>query len=236
MVFPNGTITRPTPPGRRPACRRVRYNRREQNGLDSLARSLRWITTVKTEEARPVRNRTRQRGFTLIEALVIAGIIGILVLITGVEVTNALNKSNLEGVGGEVRTFLESAKSAMVRENSAVTVRYQVVGGKPTLQLTTAAGAVLRAQTLPDYVKAAVNPGGTAPAAWPTPTPGNLFTCDTQGRTIGAAGAQVGTPQVVSLTHRGMVDEAGFGSVRPRMRYDIELFPLWTVGVTKRIY
>ena len=183
-----------------------------------------------------MRIRTRQHGFTLIEALVICGLIGILALITGVEITNALNKSNLEGVGGEVRTFLESAKSAMVRENTAITVRYQVVGGKPTLQLVTAAGGQLRSLTLPDYVQAAVNPGAAEPPVWPTPAPGNLFTCDTQGRTLGATGRQVGAPQVVALTHKGMLDIAGYGNVRPRMRYDVELYPLWTVRVAKRMY
>ena len=183
-----------------------------------------------------MRDRTHQRGFTLAEGLVVVGIMGMVALIAGVQITNFINKANLEGAGGEVRTFLESAKTTMVRESSPVTVRYQVVNGKPTLLLVTTTGGTLRTLTLPDYVKPAVNPGGSAPAVWPTPAAGDLFTCDTQGRTLGATGAQVAAVQVVSLTHKGMVDVAGYGDVRPRIRYDVELYPLWTVRLTKRTF
>ena len=183
-----------------------------------------------------MRDRTRQKGFTLVEALVVVGILGMIALIVGVQTSNFLNKANLEGASSEVRTFLESAKTAMVRENGPITVRYQVVGGKPTLLLATTTGTTLEALTLPDYVKPAVNPGGVAPAAWPTPTAGNLFTCDTQGRTLSPTGTQVSAAQVVSLTHKGMVGVTGFADVQPHIRYDIELYPLWTARVTKRTF
>jgi prepilin-type N-terminal cleavage/methylation domain-containing protein len=201
-----------------------------------MARHLRTIDVVQAKEAAPVRDRTRQRGFTLVEGLVVVGIIGMIALIAGVQITNFVNKANLEGAGGEVRSFLESAKTTMVRESSRVTVRYQVVNGRPTLLLVTTTGATLRTLTLPDYVKPAVNPGGSAPAAWPAPAAGDLFTCDTQGRTLSATGAQVTGVQMVSLTHKGMVDADGYRDVRPRMRYDIELYPLWTVRLTKRTF
>jgi prepilin-type N-terminal cleavage/methylation domain-containing protein len=183
-----------------------------------------------------VRNRTRQKGFTLVEGLVVAAIIGIIALIAGVQITNFANKANLEGTSGEVRSFLESAKAAMVRENSPITVRYQVVNGTPTLQLVNTAGAPFRALVLPDSVKAAVNPGSTAPSAWPTPAPGTLFTCDTQGRTLNSYGTQVAATQMIALTHKGMVNEAGYAEVSPRLRYDVHVYPLWTVDVTKRPY
>jgi hypothetical protein len=89
---------------------------------------------------------------------------------------------------------------------------------------------------LPDSVKTAVNPGTTAPSAWPTPAPGTLFTCDTQGRTLNSYGSQVAATQMIALTHKGMVDEGGYADVRPRLRYDIQLYPLWTVNVTKHPY
>lgn len=180
--------------------------------------------------------RQRHAGFTLAEALVIVAVIGIVGLIVGVQVNNFVNKANLEGVSGEVRTFLESAKTATVRENAAISVAYQVVGGHPTLQLVTPAGVTLRSLTLPDFVQAAVNPGTVAPGAWPTPTPGSLFTCDSQGRTLATTGRQVTATQVVALTHKGMLDITGYAEVRPRLRYDVELYPLWTVNIRKQPY
>jgi hypothetical protein len=33
-----------------------------------------------------------------------------------------------------------------------------------------------------------------------------------------------------------MVDDPGFSEVRPRMRFDVELYPLWTVRMNKRLY
>ena len=181
-------------------------------------------------------NRTRERGFSLVEGLIVIAIIGLMALIAGLQIANFIGKSNLEGAASEVRTFLDSAKSLMVKENTPITVRYLVVGTKPTLQLMPTAGAPLRALTLPDYVKVAVNPGGLAPASWPTPAAGNLFICDTQGRTLGATGAQVTGVQTISFTHKGMVGVSGYNSVTPRMRYDVQLFPLWTVNVSKRTF
>ena len=109
-------------------------------------------------------NRTRERGFTLVEGMVVIAIIGLMALIAGLQIANFMGKSTLEGAANETRTFLESAKSLMVKENTPITVRYMVVGTKPTLQIVTTAGALLRALILPDYVKVAVIPGGLAPA------------------------------------------------------------------------
>ena len=183
-----------------------------------------------------MRERSRERGFTFVEALVVAGIIGLIALIAGVQISNFANKANLEGAAADVRALLEAAKSSMVNQNTAVTVRYLQLNGRPALQLATPAGAALRTLVLPDYVAFAFNAAATAPTAWPAPTAGDLFTCDSQGRTLSASGTQVGAIQVVSLTHKGMVDAVGYAEVRPRLRYDVQVYPLWTVGVAKRTF
>jgi prepilin-type N-terminal cleavage/methylation domain-containing protein len=207
---------------------------------------------VAAKEVRPVRERSRQKGFTLAEMLTVVGIIGIVSLIATVQISNAVNKANLEGTNGDLRAFLDSVKSETVKSSGPITIDYGVVPntyfvrsmrGKTALRLWDNTNTVRKVLQLPAYVKWAVNPGTAAPASWPaSPTPvpaatfgAGLFSCDTMGRTL-VNGSQATSAQTIAITHRGMLDEAGFGKVRPRLRYDIQLFPLWTLNVVKRQY
>lgn len=178
-----------------------------------------------------------QQGFTLAEALVVAAVISIVTLIAGVQVANFVNKANLEGASTEVRTFLESARTMSVKANSPITVHYDLVNGNPVLQLVDVAGTTRSTYRLAPYVRPGLNQGTTAPGVWPTPAPGDLFTCDTLGRAVQSGTTrQVTSTQTFSITHRGMLDESGFGSIRPRIRYDVQVFPVWNVNVTKTLY
>jgi prepilin-type N-terminal cleavage/methylation domain-containing protein len=207
---------------------------------------------MEEEEARPVRTEPSEKGFTLAEALVVVGIIGIIGMIATVQVSNFVNKANLEGAGAQVRGFLDAVKSETVKARGPITVDYGVVPnsyfetslrGKTALRMWDGTNTVRKALRFPDYVAWSVNPGTAAPPSWPaspTPVPAStfgagLFTCDMMGRTL-VNGSQTSTTQMISITHRGMLDQSGFAHVRPRLRYDIQLYPLWALNVTKNTY
>lgn len=185
-----------------------------------------------------MRSASHQKGFTLAEMLAVLGILGLVTLIASVQIGNFANKANLEQAGGDIRAFIDSARPLTVTSRGPVTVRYVVTGNRSSLQLVTSAGTTQATYAIPSFVKPSFNPAGSlAPSAWPTPAPGDLFICDTQGRTLNAStNSMVSSAQDLAITHRGMLDETGFGRVRPRLRYDIQVNPLWALSVTKKPY
>jgi prepilin-type N-terminal cleavage/methylation domain-containing protein len=188
----------------------------------------------------------RAAGFTLIEALVVLAIVGLLVLIVIVPIGSYWQRSRLETTAGDIRNFLQSAYSEAINQHTQILVQLQkdTVTGRWELQLfppppppRTASGTLL----LPDFVSFADNPASTA-GGWPVSSTNALIrgiTCDPSGRTmvptgftgsgVETAGQAVQEVKTLAVTHVNMVD----GSLQPNTRDDIQLFPIWTVTVRK---
>jgi prepilin-type N-terminal cleavage/methylation domain-containing protein len=177
--------------------------------------------------------RRRNAGFTLIEALVVLAMVGIMAAMVTVPVNNYYQRSHLETTARDLRTFLDSAYSEANYQHANVTLSVALDPNNDViLTLAPVTPGHQATLELPSFVKIALNPGSALPATWTLPSAANILICDTNGRAIDPVSAQQSrATQTFALTHVRMVD----GSLTPVIRYDVQIYPLWRVTVTKSV-
>jgi prepilin-type N-terminal cleavage/methylation domain-containing protein len=179
--------------------------------------------------------RHRESGVTLIEALIVLAIVGVLAAIVTVPINSYWQRARTETTAGDIRNFMQQAFTEAVNQHTPITVTLQQdASGKWVLQLSPAPPpprTVNGTYTIPDFVSLAYNPASGI-SAWPTSGSARTLTCDTVGRTVDpTSGRQVTSTMTMSITHVRMVD----GSLAPDVRYDIQVFPIWNVTVRKTL-
>jgi prepilin-type N-terminal cleavage/methylation domain-containing protein len=178
----------------------------------------------------------RDSGFTLIEALVVLAIVGLMAAMVTVPINGYVQRSRLESTARDLRTFLQSAYSEAVALHVPVTLSMSVetTTKAVTLQLAPVVPGHQASFPLPSLVRFARNPGSALPGTWPDPTAATVLICDTNGRALSPGlevPLQASAAQTFAITHTRMVD----GSLKPLIRYDIQVFPVWRVVVTKSV-
>jgi prepilin-type N-terminal cleavage/methylation domain-containing protein len=75
------------------------------------------------------RNRPAERGFTLIEILIVVGIMGIFMVVSYPSILNTMAARNLENTTRQVQTFLQQTKLQAVSTRIPHRVRFTQVDG-----------------------------------------------------------------------------------------------------------
>ncbi|MEP0773514.1 MAG: prepilin-type N-terminal cleavage/methylation domain-containing protein [Acidobacteriota bacterium] len=179
-------------------------------------------------------SRSRARGFTLLEALVVVALLGIAVTIVAGTLQNTYQKMRLETAVNNIDSLLESAHAAMV--STQAEVFFGLVAGPP-FRLRVARDAalsnVIEEYVVPDYVNFSMGVLGAVDTNWPAAASNGPWRLrlDTFGRTTTVTGAPVTAVQTLTVTHRDVVT----GRLKPRLRYEVRVYPLWRVDVGKEV-
>lgn len=105
----------------------------------------------------PFRSKTGHRGFSLIEMLVVIGVLAITAIVTIPNVIAWRSGMQFRAAINELRNDLESAKTRAVKENATVTVAFNPTAGqyRMTYLDQLANTILLKSQTLPAGVRIA---------------------------------------------------------------------------------
>lgn len=176
----------------------------------------------------------RARGFTLLEALVVVALLGIAATIVVGTLQSTYQKMRLETAVNDIDSLLESAYEHMV--STQAEVFFGLVEGPPwRLRVTRDAGlsVVLNEYVVPDYVNFSMGVVGAVDTNWPAAASNGPWRLrlDTFGRTTTVTGAPVTAVQTLTVTHRDVVT----GRLKPRLRYEVRIYPLWRVDVAKEV-
>jgi len=189
-----------------------------------------------------------ERGFSLIEVLVVVAILGLISVIMTVAVSKTLKRQRLETAAHEIQSFVERAyvNSASFGQAVFVQVSDPAADGSRTMNMFVDAApgdgvydsaTDTRIGTQPITSDIQLVTGSTT---WPKPTGQTyyLLECNTLGQAMTAplkATPQVDypvrldAPVALALTHKEMAS----GNLTPNMRFDVMVNVLWRPNIVR---
>jgi len=132
----------------------------------------------------PFRSKTGHRGFSLIEMLVVIGILAITAIVTIPNVIAWRSGMQFRAAVNELRNDLESAKTRAVKENAKVTVAFDPTAGQYRMTYPDQDNQIilLKSQTLPAGVRIASG-NNTSFSSRGTADTGTIVLANQQGQT-----------------------------------------------------
>ncbi len=178
-------------------------------------------------------SESRARGFTLLEALVVVALVGIVVTIVVGVLQATYQKMRLETAVNDIDSLLESAHAAMVNTQAEVFIGLQKEPWRLQVARDAALTDVVEEFVVPEHVSFSMAAVDGIETNWPAAAADGPWRLrlDTMGRTTTVAGALVTATQTLTVTHRDVVT----GRLTPRLRYEVRVYPLWRVDVAKEI-
>ncbi len=179
-------------------------------------------------------------GFTLLEVLVVVAILGLIATILTVAVSNAIKRQRLDTAAQQLRSFMDRAYVSTTQTGNGIFVQIgaertdgsrlvRLIEDSNSNKTLDSTDQVLATETITSDL--VLSNSSTAATAWPVIGGSLVMLCDSMGRAINPnTGLQISQDLTISLTH---TDMTGSGTLTPRLRYDIRLYPLWSPSLTE---
>lgn len=188
--------------------------------------------------------RSRERGFTLLEMLIVVALVAMITLIMIIAVSKAIKRERLKVAARQLQALIEKAYvlQAQNRTGVFVVLRATAADGTRNVELHLdgdkngqLSAADLAAAILPTNQLVLSNDLVVLACTWPVVNVGgnvNVLLCDSLSRTMDpSVSPPVPIPQAtISLTHIDMTTTPP--RLHPRYRYDIAQDRLWHVTLS----
>lgn len=173
------------------------------------------IQPIARRDTVKARAASAQRGYTLVEMLVVLLVLALAVGITVVNLRLILQRARLDAESRELASFLRSVPSQAREVHGLVFLEWDADARRLSITQDPASANLIASHQVPDQV--------TISTAMPA-----LLRCDTMGRAyVGQSSSMMSTSQTIDLQH--------IRNVGPLVSYRLVLSPLWSVVAEKRV-
>ncbi|MEJ2421071.1 MAG: prepilin-type N-terminal cleavage/methylation domain-containing protein [Acidobacteriota bacterium] len=172
----------------------------------------------------------RDRGFTLIEMLIVLAIVGMIAVIGTIVISKALKRQRLQAAAEDIRGILQRVYTQTTATNQPAFVRIDINNRRIQIVGSTAGTPVLATYILPEDISLSTSSVSGVQCNWPVVNGMPCLECSVRGLALNpTTGAELSQVETLNVTHADMVQ----GDLRPRKVYTISIYPIWHTQVSE---